>query len=291
MKIKDSLSYRVFRVINGTFLVLLAMICIAPFVHIIAVSFSNTASTTANTVGLWPVGFNLSSYTKALSDPNIWSSLWVTLQRMVLGTLYSMILTITVAYPLSFDSKRFKGRGFYVAYFFFSMIFGGGIVPYYILMKELNLMNSIWALVVGAVPVGNVIILLNFYRQLPKELYESAVLDGASHFRVLTRIYLPLSMPSIATLSIMSLVAHWNEWFGGMIYMKDSMKYPLQTFLYTSTQNVSQFTDNLQSAGAAVSRQGLIAAQTVFTIIPILFAFPILQKHIKTGLVLGSVKE
>ncbi len=291
MKIKQSVGYRIFTIINTTFLILLAAVCIAPFIHIVAMSFSDRQSTTANTVGLWPVGFNLDSYVKALSDPNIWSSLWVTIQRMFLGTLYSMILTIMVAYPLSFDSKKFKGRGIYVAFFFFSMIFSGGIVPYYILMKELHLMNKIWALVVGAVPVGNVIILLNFYRQLPKELYESAIIDGASHWRVMTRIYLPLSMPSVATLSIMSLVAHWNEWFGGMIYMKDSSKYPLQTYLYASTQNVSQFTDDLQSAGAAVSRQGLIAAQTVFTIIPILFAFPILQKHIKSGIVLGSVKE
>ena len=291
MKIKDSFAYRVFTVFNTSILVILAIVGILPFIHIVSVSFSDTASTTANAVGLWPIGFNLDSYIKALSNSNIWSSLWVTIQRMILGTIYSMALTITVAYPLSFDSKKFRGRGIYVGFFFFSMIFGGGIVPYYMLIKDLKLMNTIWALVLGSVPVGNVIILLNFYRQLPKELYESAVIDGASHWRIMTQIYLPLSMPSIATLSIMSLVAHWNEWFGGMIYMKDATRYPLQTFLYTSTQNVSQFTDDLQSAGAAVSRQGLIAAQTVFTIIPILFAFPILQKHIKTGLVLGSVKE
>ena len=157
-------------------------------------------------------------------------------------------------------------------------------------MKNLNLMNSIWALVVGATPVGNVIILLNFYRQLPRELYESSRMDGASHFSIMTRIYLPLSLPSIATLSLMSLVAHWNEWFGGMIYMEEEM-YPLQTYLYASMQRVSEFTPGLDGAADAVGRQGLIAAQTVFTILPVLFAFPVLQKYIKTGLVLGSVKE
>lgn len=291
MKIKQSRGYRIFSVINNTILILLALTCIAPFIHIIAVSFSNSASTTANSVGLWPVGFNVSSYIKAFADPNLWSATWMTLKRMFLGTIYSLFLTVTVAYPLSFEAKQFRGRKIYVAFFFFSMIFSGGIVPYYILVKELGMMDTVWALVLGATPVGNVIILLNFYRQLPKELYESARIDGASHFRILRQIYLPLSMPSIATLAIISLVAHWNEWFGGMIYMKNSSNYPLQTYLYASMQNVSQFTDNLQSAGAAVSRQGLIAAQTVITIIPILFAFPILQKHIKTGLVLGSVKE
>ena len=291
MKIKQSRGYRIFSVINNTILILLALTCIAPFIHIIAVSFSNPASTTANSVGLWPVGFNVSSYIKAFADPNLWSATWMTLKRMFLGTIYSLFLTVTVAYPLSFEAKQFRGRKIYVAFFFFSMIFSGGIVPYYILVKELGMMDTVWALVLGATPVGNVIILLNFYRQLPKELYESARIDGASHFRILRQIYLPLSMPSIATLAIISLVAHWNEGFGGMIYMKNSSNYPLQTYLYASMQNVSQFTDNLQSAGAAVSRQGLIAAQTVITIIPILFAFPILQKHIKTGLVLGSVKE
>lgn len=291
MKIKQSTGYRVFSVINYGLLIVMAVTCVIPFIHILAVSFSNSASTTANSVGLWPVGFNLESYAKAFSDPKLWSAIWMTLKRMLIGTVYSLFLTVTVAYPLSFEGKQFRGRKIYVAFFFFSMIFSGGIVPSYILIKELGLMDTVWALVLGATPVGNVIILLNFYRQLPKELYESARIDGASHFRILSSIYLPLSMPSIATLGIMSLVGHWNEWFGGMIYMKDPANYPLQTYLYVSMQNVSQFTDNLQSAGAAVSRQGLIAAQTVITIVPILFAFPILQKHIKTGLVLGSVKE
>mgnify|MGYP002542116678 CR=1 FL=1 len=290
MKIKQSQGYRIFFVVNLVFLLLLALICILPFIHILAVSLSDKVSTTANAVALWPKGFNIQSYVKAFADKNIWSSLWVTLQRMVLGTLYSMFLTVTVAYPLSFDSKNFRGRKIYVAFFFISMLFSGGIIPYYILIRNLNLMDTIWALVLGPVPVGSVIILMNFYRQLPKALFESARIDGASHFRILAKIYLPLSMPSIATLSLMSLVGHWNEWFGGMIYMKDVANYPLQTYLYASMQNVSEFV-SLQGAGASVSRQGLIAAQTIFTILPILFAFPVLQKYIKTGLVLGSVKE
>lgn len=168
---------------------------------------------------------------------------------MVLGTLYSMFLTVTVAYPLSFDSKNFRGRKIYVAFFFISMLFSGGIIPYYILIRNLNLMDTIWALVLGPVPVGSVIILMNFYRQLPKALFESARIDGASHFRILAKIYLPLSMPSIATLSLMSLVGHWNEWFGGMIYMKDVANYPLQTYLYASMQNVSEFVSLARGRG------------------------------------------
>lgn len=290
MKIKQSVPYRVFSVCNIIVLCSLAIVCIIPFIHILAMSFSDLKSTTSGTVGLLPIGFNLASYKKALGDPAIWSAMGVTLSRMALGTIYSMVLTVSVAYSLSFEGRYFRGRNIYVTFFFISMIFGGGIVPVYILMKNLNLMNSIWALVVGATPVGNVIILLNFYRQLPRELYESSRMDGASHFSIMTRIYLPLSLPSIATLSLMSLVAHWNEWFGGMIYMEEEM-YPLQTYLYASMQRVSEFTPGLDGAADAVGRQGLIAAQTVFTILPVLFAFPVLQKYIKTGLVLGSVKE
>lgn len=289
MKIKQSLPYRIFSALNVAMLSILAVVCIIPFVHIVAVSFSDMKSTTAGIVGLWPIGFNFESYTKALGDPAIWQAMGVTLARMALGTVYSMVLTVSVAYPLSFEGRHFRGRKIYVAFFFISMIFGGGIVPYYILIKDLHLMNSIWALVLGMTPVGNVIILLNFYRQLPREMYEAARIDGASHFGIMTRVYLPLSLPSIATLSLMSLVAHWNEWFGGMIYM-DEEAYPLQTYLYASMQRISEFTD-ISDVSTAVSRQGIIAAQTVFVILPVLFAFPLLQKYIKTGLVLGSVKE
>ncbi len=289
MRIKRSLSYRIFSTANVIFLCLMALVCIIPFIHILAVSFSDLKSTTSGVVGLYPIGFNIQSYSQALGDPAIWRAMGVTLGRMALGTVYGMVLTICAAYPLSFEGRYFKGRKFYVIFFFVSMIISGGIVPSYMLTKNLGMMDTIWALVLGATPVGNVIILLNFYRQLPKELFESARMDGASHFSILRKIYLPLSLPSVATLSLMSLVGHWNEWFGGMIYM-DETGYPLQTYLYASMQRVSEFTD-MNDASTAVSRQGIVAAQTVFTILPILFAFPLLQRYIKSGLVLGSVKE
>ena len=285
-----SVGYRIFSAFNYLFLALLSIVCIIPFIHIIAVSFSDQASSTANSVTLLPIGFNWTAYKKVFTDASVWRSFGVTVLRMVLGTVISMILTITVAFPLSFDSKHFKGRSIYVAFFFFSMIFSGGMVPYYILLKDLKLLDTIWALVLGAVPVGSVIILLNFYRQLPRALFESARLDGASYFQILTKIYFPLSLPSVATLSLMSLVGHWNDWFGGMVYMKDPKNYPLQTLLYTTMTTASEFTD-LNSASTAVSKQSQIAALTVFTILPVLFAFPLLQKYIKSGMVLGSVKE
>lgn len=288
-KMKESVSYRVFSVINIVFLSLLAVLCLAPFLHILAVSFSDAASTSAGTVGVWPIGFQVDAYKKMLRDSAVFRAFGITLLRMALGTLWSMLLTISAAYPLSLDKREFFGRQFFVIVFFVSMLFSGGLIPYYILVKELGLTDTIWALVLGGVPVGNTIILMNFFRTLPHAMHESAAIDGASHFRILTRIYLPLSKPSIATLSLLCLVGHWNDWFGGLIYMKDVDKYPLQTYIYSAMQTTSTFADAI--SGEAAPRQAVNAALIVLSIIPVLIVFPFLQRHIKDGMVIGAVKE
>lgn len=289
-KIKDSVSYRIFTAFNTTFLVLLAILCVVPFLHILAVSFSNAASTAGGKVGLLPIGFQLNAYEKIFRDGTVFRAFGITLERMVLGTLWSMLLTVSAAYPLSLGHKEFFGRKFFVVFYFISMLFGGGAIPYYILIKELNLIDSIWALVLGGLPVGNAIIMMNFFRTLPKELYESAALDGASHWKVLSRIYLPLAKPSVATLSLFCLVGHWNDWYGGLVYMKNVENYPLQTYIYNVMQSSSSFAD-AASKDTAAPRQAVTAALICLSIIPIIVAFPVLQKHIKTGLVIGAVKE
>ena len=201
-----------------------------------------------------------------------------------------MLLTVSAAYPLSFPDKDFFGRRFFAVFFFISMLFSGGIIPYYILIKDLGLTNTIWALVLGGVPVGNMIILMNFFRMLPRAILESAYLDGASHFQVLFRIYLPMSKPSIATLSLMCLVGHWNDWFGGLIYMKDMDMYPLQTYIYTALQKTGTYAD-VASGAAGAPRQAINATLIVLSIIPVIIVFPLLSRHIKEGMVLGAVKE
>lgn len=286
-----STGSRVFQVVNIFLLSLLALLCILPFLHILAVSLSDAASVSANRVGLWPQGFNLNAYRKIFQNHYLLDSFWVTIKRMVLGTAFSMILTVLTAYPLSFSSREFPGRRIYVVFYFISMMFSGGIIPQYMLISNLHLMDTIWALVLGGVPVFNVIVLLNFFRQLPRPLYESARMDGASHLRILMEIYLPLSLPSLATLGLLSLVGHWNDWFGGLVYMKSMENYPLQTYLYNTMQNFSEYYPAFGQDATAAPRQATIAAQTVISILPVLFAFPVLSKYIKTGLVLGSVKE
>ena len=282
--------YRAFLIINNILLVVLAALCIIPFIHILAVSFSDAASTSAGSVGLVPKGFQFDAYVKVLGDPTVYRAFGITLLRMVLGTAYSMIVTISAAYPLSFEKDQFPGRKLFVVFFFIAMIFSGGIIPYYILIKELNLINTIWALVIGGVPIGNVIILMNFFRTLPKELREAAEMDGAGHWHILFRIYLPLSKPALATLSMLCLIGHWNDWFGGLVYMRDMDMYPLQTYIYNAMQSTQSFTEAV-SSDAVAPRQAVIAALIVISIIPVIAVFPILQKHIKTGMVIGSVKE
>ncbi len=288
-KIKESLSYRIFKVVNTAFLLLLAALCIMPFLHVIAKSLSDAASNAAGTIGLLPKGFQLAAYRKIFSDSAVFQAFGITLLRMALGTVWSMFLTISAAYPLSMNKREFFGRQFFVVIFFISMLFSGGIIPYYMLMKELNLLNTIWVLVVGTLPVGNAIILMNFFRTLPHEIYESAAIDGASHFKILTRIYLPLSKPSIATLSLFSLVAHWNDWFGGLIYMQSPEKYPLQTYIYNVSTVATSFVDSLVSETAA-PRQAVNASLIVFSMLPILIVFPLLMRHVKDGMVIGAVK-
>lgn len=286
--IKEPGSYRIFQIFNNFFLVLLAVICVAPFVHILAVSFSDAASTAAGSVGFLPIGFQLDAYKYIIEQGTALRAFGITILRMILGTSWSMLLTISAAYPLSLNEKELPGRKFFVVFFFITMVFSGGIIPYYILMKDLKLIDTIWALVLGGVPVGNAILLMNFFRTLPHTIYESASLDGASHFTILTQIYLPLAKPSIATLSLFCLVGHWNDWYGGLVYMQDVSRYPLQTFIYNAMQSTSSTSD---SWSGAAPRQAVTAALICLSIIPIIVAFPVLQKHIKTGLVIGSVKE
>ncbi len=291
MKRNKSISYWVFQIVNTSFLVLLAITCVLPFLHIVAVSFSDSASTSAGTVGLLPIGFQWNAYERIIDERDVFVSLFVTVIRMFFGTIWLMVITISAAYPLSLSRQEFYGRRIFVGFFFVSMLFSGGIIPYYILIKDLGLMNSIWALIVGGTPVFNAIILMNFFRSIPHGLYEAAAIDGASHWKILTRIYLPLSKPSLATLSLFCVVAHWNDWFSGLVYMKDKTKYPLQTYIYSFTQySATYFKSEMYHETAP--RMAIISALNVCAFIPVIVIFPLLLKYVaRRGIMIGSVKE
>lgn len=286
-------GYRVFAGFNYALLAIISISCIIPLIHILAVSFSGKAAANANLVGLWPIDFTIEAYTKTLENENFVRSLWIAIQRTTLGTALSMFLIILAAYPLSKEAHKFKRRNIYTWFFVFTMLFSGGLIPMYILIQNLNLMNTLWALILpGAVSVWNLILLLNFFRGVPKELEEAAFIDGAGHLRTLFSIFLPISMPAIATLSLFSMVGHWNSWFDGMIYMMDHRNYPLATFLQTIIvqQDFSKVTvrpEDLEN----ISQRTVKAAQLFIGMAPILLVYPFLQRFFVKGIVLGAVKE
>ncbi|MEK4663863.1 carbohydrate ABC transporter permease [Paenibacillus sp. SAF-068] len=287
-----SLPYRVFNIVNTCFLILVAIMCIIPMVHVLAVSFSTKAAADANLVNLWPVGFSLEAYKKTMNNPIFLNSLWISLLRTVIGTAITLLITFLAAYPLSKENSEFKGRTIYSWIFVFSMIFNGGLVPFYMVIQKIGLMDSFWVLVLpGAVNTFLVILMLNFFRGIPKELEEAALMDGANHFRTLFSIFLPISLPSIATIALFSMVFHWNSWFDGLLYMNNAKDYPLATFMQTVIigRDMSSMSMNPKEM-ESLSQTTVRAAQIFIGSAPILIVYPFLQRFFVKGMTLGSVK-
>jgi ABC-type sugar transport system, permease component len=293
MKLHNSLDRKIFLFFTYIFLALTALVCILPLVHILAISLSSGEFAAAGEVKLWPVGTTLDAYEYVIGRVQFIKAFYISAERVVLGLVVNLTLTLLSAYVLSRDEKKFKGRKFYVWYFIITILFSGGLVPGYLVVKGTGLIDKIWALILpGAVPVFSVILLMNFFKGLPKELEEAAFIDGASHWRTLFNVYVPVSKPGIATVTLLMLVGHWNSWFDGLIFMNTPDKYPLQTYLQTiivipviNVATVSDF-DQLPKINEKTTR----AAQIFVAMIPILMVYPFLQKYFTKGLVLGSVK-
>ncbi|WEK53697.1 MAG: carbohydrate ABC transporter permease [Candidatus Cohnella colombiensis] len=286
-------SYRVFTLFNYLFLGIAGLLCILPIIHILAVSFSASAPANAHIVGLWPIEPNLDSYTKTMNNPNFLRALLIAVERTLLGTTITMSVILLAGYVLSKNYSYFKSRSFYAWFFVFTMLFSGGIIPSYILIRSLHLMDTMWALVLpGAVQVFNMILLMNFFRATPKELEEAAFIDGAGHFKILLKVYLPLAMPAIATLSLFSIVGNWNAWFDGLLYINNYRNYPLATFLQTIIvqQDFSKLNPDINEL-KNISQRTVKAAQIFIGIVPVLLVYPYLQKYFVKGIVLGAVKE
>lgn len=273
--------------------ILMTLCCLLPLLNTLAISFSNNSAVNANQVGILPVGFTLSSYKKLLEDNQFWRSAWISVLRVVLGTGLNMLMMILLAYPLSRSKNRFASRDIYMKLIIFAMLFNGGLIPGYIIVSKLYLLNTIWALVLpGAVPVFNVILLMNFMKGLPEALEEAAVIDGASEWTILTRVVLPISKPGLATMALFCIVNHWNDYFQGLIYMRTPSKYPLQTYIQQLTIDVSQITDTQQLIYfMTISTRTLNAAKIVVATVPLLVIYPFLQRYFVTGIVIGAVKE
>lgn len=286
-------GYRIFSIANYTFLGILSILCILPIIHILAVSFSSMAPASSNLVTLWPIGFTTDAYVKTFGNSNFINSLIVSLKRTVIATIIGMVIMLITAFPLSKEDISFKGRSLYTWFFVFTILFSGGLIPSYILIQKLGLMNTIWALILpGALSVWNVILMMNFFRGLPKELEEAAYLDGAGHIKTLILVYVPLSLPAIATLSLFTMVYQWNSWFDGMIYMSDIKNYPLASLLQTIIvqQDLSKINVD-PSMLENISQRTVRAAQIFIGALPILMVYPFLQRFFVKGIVIGAVKE
>jgi len=283
-----------FQLLNYAGLALLSILCLLPIIHVLAVSFSSQLAVTAGEVYFWPSGWNLKSYQYVIDKPEFFRSMKVTLQRVLLGTALNMTLTALCAYPLSKEVKSFRFRTFFAWYFVFTILFNGGLIPWYLTIKEVGLLDSIWALVLpGAVPAFNVILLLNFFRGLPKELEESAFLDGAGHWTILWKIFVPLSLPALATVTLLTVVGHWNSWFDGLILMNHPTGYPLSSYLQMVIimPDLSKLSREDLGLLRIISADTTRAAQIFVGMLPILLVYPFLQRFFIKGIVLGSVKE
>jgi putative aldouronate transport system permease protein len=288
-----SFGRKFFLTFDYILLSILALLCLLPLVNVLAISFSSSTAATANIVKFWPVDFNLKSYTYALSKPEFSDAYWVTIKRVLIGTPINVILTMLVAYPLSKDDRLFRWRKYYSWVFIFTMLFNGGLIPWYMTIKTLGLIDTFWALVLpGAIPVFSVILLLNFFRGIPKEIEEAALIDGCTHWRILWRIFLPLSAPAIATITLFALVGHWNSWFDGLILMNKTEHYPLQSYLQTLVISFDLKIMNVKEAEllSQINNRTLKASQIFLAALPIMLTYPFLQKYFMKGIVMGSVK-
>ncbi|WP_223829454.1 carbohydrate ABC transporter permease [Paenibacillus arenilitoris] len=291
---KQTAGRKLFNVVNLSFLTIVTFMCVVPFIHLLAVSLSSNAAASAGSVKLWPVGFTLEAYGFLGQKPEFLRSLGVTLQRVVLGTAINMLLVFLTAYPLSKTHEQFRYRVYYVWFFAITMFFGGGLIPTYIVVKETGLMNSIWALIIpGALSVWNAVLMLNFFRGIPRDMEEAALIDGAGHWSILWKVYLPVSLPSIATIGLFTLVGHWNSWFDGILYMNSPDNYPLQTYLSTlvTSINIKMITVEDLSTLQNLSERTLRTAQIFLGALPIMLVYPFLQKYFIKGMTVGSVKE
>ena len=287
---------KIFNVVNIIILTVVSLTCVLPFVNLLAISFSDAAAVSAGKVGFVPVDFTLSAYEFALKGGKFMRSLMISLERVFIGVGLNLILMVLTAYPLSKSKKKVSGRNVYMVFFVITMLVSGGLIPTYLVITRLGLKDTIWALILpGALPVYNMIILMNFIRGIPEEIEEAAAIDGASPMQTLIKVILPVLKPALATVGLFCVVGHWNDWFSGMIYMNNPENYPLQTYLQSLLQNFEQLmrtqgSQDIQALLGQMNARTGRAAQLFLGAIPVMFIYPFLQKYFTKGLVLGSVK-
>ena len=275
-------------------IIIFAVVCLVPFILVIASSFTSETSIIQNGYNLWPKEFSLEAYKLLFKSNTLVPAYGVTIFMTVVGTILSMLVTSMCAYAIS--CKSFYNRGKVAFFVYFTMLFSGGLVPTYLwITRYLHMTDSIWVLIIPAlVNPWNLLLLRNFFQGIPDALSESARIDGANDLQILFKIILPISLPGLATVGLFYALAYWNEWYKALLYIRDSKKYPLQYLIMQIQRNIQYVQQNAAQGGATTN--GIVPAYTsqmataVMTIGPIVLLYPFLQKYFVQGLTVGSVK-
>lgn len=279
------------KIFQGILIVGITLLCIVmvyPFLHVLSISLSTPAEALRPGIHLYPKEISLLAWERVLSTESIWRAFGITVFRTVAGTLLSLVFMCMAAYPLS--RKYLPHRGFYTTFIIITMFFSGGLIPTYLLIKSLGLINSVWVYIIpGLVNTFSMIILRNFFMGIPSELEDSAKMDGANDIRILVQIIIPLSAPVLATLALWAAVAHWNNWFDAMLYMQDKTKITLQLLLRRLV--IANMADPMMPAPTEQEDPEMVkAAIIMFTALPILVVYPFLQRYFVKGVMVGSLK-
>ncbi|WP_309119937.1 carbohydrate ABC transporter permease [Paenibacillus sp.] len=291
---KESGGDRVFNVANTLLLTLVLIVVAYPLIYVVSASFSSTYAVMSGKVWLWPVEPSLEGYKAIFKNNNVLTGFANTFLYTAAGTLLNVVMTILAAYPLS--RRDFRGRAGFMLLLVFTMMFNGGLIPTYLLVKELSMLDTIWSLIVPtALSVWNVIIMRTYFQTtIPHELLEASQLDGCNDFRFLLRIVLPLSGPIVAVIALFYGVGHWNQYFNAMIYLKNPDLYPLQLVLRDILIQNEVNIEMLGDAKTAAARQGLREllkySLIVVTSVPLLIVYPFVQKFFVKGVMIGSIK-
>jgi putative aldouronate transport system permease protein len=290
---KVSRGERVFYIVNTVFLGVIGFLCLSPMLHILALSFSNSAAVTAGKVSFWPVQFTTSSYEYILSNQIFWRSMFNSVIRVVVGVTINLACSCLAAFPLSRETEIFRFRTLYAWFFFLPMVLSGGLIPTYMVIMQTRLLGTFWSLVIpGAVPVFYVLVLLNFFRGIPKELEDATLIDGGNHWHMLTKVFLPLSTPALATIAVFAILGHWNAWFDGLIYLNKISQFPMLSYLQTAiiSYNPDLLTESELIKIAQMGNRSFKAAQIFVAALPVILSYPFLQKYFTKGLIIVSVK-
>ncbi|GMK45313.1 MULTISPECIES: carbohydrate ABC transporter permease [Paenibacillus] len=287
-----SASGTAFDITNVILLSVISLLAVLPFIYIIAGSFASDAELTKRAVFLIPKTFTTAAYQFIFSTDTILQSIKVSLYVTVVGTAVNLFFTVTMAYALS--KRNLMGRNTVLNLIVFSMLFGGGLIPTYLVVRDLHLLDSFWALMLpGAISAFNLIIVKNFFQELPAELEEAARIDGCTELGLLWKIVLPLSMPVLATFTLFYAVGHWNNFYSALLYINDPQKWPLQVMLrqiVLLSQTAAGDINSMDPNFVAPPDQSIKMAVIVIGTIPILLVYPFLQKHFAKGVLIGSVK-